>query len=70
VIYGLIRSIKQVRIPENRKAVGDTSEGQKSRLGKVQKLDGGLSFVEDAQQNALTIPYAVSSRHWLHSTNL
>jgi multiple sugar transport system ATP-binding protein len=24
--------------------------------GKVQKLDGGLSFVEDAQQNALTVP--------------
>ncbi len=45
------------RQPENIFVAGFIGSPPMNLLkGKVQKLDGGLSFVEDAQQNALTIP--------------
>jgi multiple sugar transport system ATP-binding protein len=45
------------RQPENIFVAGFIGSPPMNLLkGKVQKLDGGLSFVEDAQQNALTVP--------------
>ena len=45
------------RQPENIFVAGFIGSPPMNLLkGKVQKLDGGLSFVEDAQQNAMTVP--------------
>ena len=45
------------RQPENIFVAGFIGSPPMNLLkGKVQKLDGGLSFVEDAPQNALTVP--------------
>ena len=45
------------RQPENIFVAGFIGSPPMNLLkGKVQRLDGGLSFVEDAQQNAMTVP--------------